>query len=214
MGNRAIPEQEQKFEIVGEHSVSITYDFTGKQIKNHHMIIKCLVCGTERIVLKQNIKDTVCQSEVCRKKIEAYSNTRLYRIWSGIKGRCYCKTQTAYKRYGAKGIKMCDSWKDNYMNFYEWAMSHGYTDELSIDRINSKGNYEPKNCRWATDKQQMANRSNTAFVTVNNETLTLAAWAERLHVPRTRLSAYLSGKLKKTIEEYIQSVINKENDDV
>ena len=109
---------------------------------------------------------------------------------------------------------MCDSWKDNYMNFYEWAMSHGYTDELSIDRINSKGNYEPKNCRWATDKQQMANRSNTAFVTVNNETLTLAAWAERLHVPRTRLSAYLSGKLKKTIEEYIQSVINKENDDV
>jgi len=85
-------------------------------------------------------------------------NTRLYSIWASMKDRCYNKNNTAYKYYGGKNIAICEEWKNNFMNFYNWAMENGYQDDLSIDRINSDGNYEPSNCHWATKKEQTINR--------------------------------------------------------
>lgn len=84
--------------------------------------------------------------------------TRLYVIWSGMKERCFCKTQPRYSCYGGRGITVCDEWKHDFQAFYDWAMSHGYSDDLSIDRINVDGNYEPSNCRWATMTEQANNR--------------------------------------------------------
>ena len=75
---------------------------------------------------------------------------RLYRIWSNIKSRCYNKKVRSYTDYGAKGIKMCDEWLNNYVAFKEWALTHGYQDNLVIDRIDSKKNYCPENCQWIT----------------------------------------------------------------
>lgn len=84
----------------------------------------------------------------------------LYSIWCGIKTRCYNAKAANYKYYGAKGIVMCDEWKNDFMVFYKWAINNGWQPGLTIDRYpNGKGNYEPSNCRIATMKQQAGNRS-------------------------------------------------------
>lgn len=83
--------------------------------------------------------------------------TRLYSIWVGMRVRCYNESRADYKHYGGRGIKICDEW-NTYPVFYEWAMANGYSAELTIDRINCDGNYEPTNCRWATAKEQANNK--------------------------------------------------------
>lgn len=77
---------------------------------------------------------------------------RLYRIWKNISQRCYNKNQPAYKYYGGRGITICDEWR-NYENFKNWALVTGYADNLTIDRINNDGNYEPTNCHWITQSE-------------------------------------------------------------
>lgn len=84
----------------------------------------------------------------------------LYAVWCGIKSRCYNPNTANYKYYGAKGIVMCDEWKNDFKAFYNWAIDNGWQLGLTIDRHpNQKGNYEPSNCRIATMKEQSANRS-------------------------------------------------------
>lgn len=109
---------------------------------------------------------------------------RIYKLWSHLKDRCYCKNNKDYKHYGNRGITICESWKHNFINFYSWALSNGYSDNLSIDRIDVNGNYEPDNCRWVTAKQQARNRRNNKFITYNGETHCISEWAEIIGIER------------------------------
>jgi hypothetical protein len=77
-------------------------------------------------------------------------HTRIYNTWRHMKARCYNTNNKSYHSYGGRGIKVCDEWLDDFMSFYNWAMANGYTDKLTIDRINVDGNYEPDNCQWIT----------------------------------------------------------------
>ena len=102
---------------------------------------------------------------------------RLFKIWSNMKDRCLREKNTAYKDYGGRGITVCQEWMDDFINFYIWAMKNGYKDDLSIDRINVNGNYEPQNCRWITRKEQCFNRRNNHFLTFNGKTQTMKEWS-------------------------------------
>lgn len=102
--------------------------------------------------------------------------TRLYSIWQGMKARCYNPNNTRYNSYGGRGIVICDEWKDDYMAFLKWAMDNGYSDELTIDRKNVNGNYEPGNCQWATSAMQSNNRRSNIDITIGKTTKTLKEW--------------------------------------
>ena len=83
---------------------------------------------------------------------------RIKRIWKNMKSRCGNPNATSYRIYGGRGIAVCDEWKNDFMNFYNWAIANGYSDDLSIDRIDNDKGYCPSNCRWATAKEQRANQ--------------------------------------------------------
>ena len=109
-------------------------------------------------------------------------NTRLYRIWANIKTRCYNENDPHFERWGKRGIKMCDEWRNDFKVFYDWSMSHGYSDELTIDRIDNDGNYEPKNCRWTTIKEQNKNKRNVKYITYAGKTQTIPEWTKELRL--------------------------------
>lgn len=110
------------------------------------------------------------------------SKTRLYRIWQGMKSRCCTSSDGDYSNYGARGIQVCDAWLTSFDVFKDWALANGYTDELTIDRVDVNGPYSPENCRWATVKEQNRNKRDTLFITYNGVTKSASEWAEQLGV--------------------------------
>lgn len=112
--------------------------------------------------------------------------TRLFGIWAGIRNRILNPNNHAYPRYGGRGIKICDEWQE-YIKFKEWALSHGYNEKLTIDRIDVNGDYSPENCRWASYEVQANNSRKNIFWKYKGECLTIAQWAKKLNVNPTRL---------------------------
>ena len=106
------------------------------------------------------------------------SHTRIHQIWLEMKGRCNNKNNARYSRYGGRGIKVCDEWEHDFVSFYNWALSNGYRDELTIDRINNDLGYTPDNCRWVDNKTQARNRSSNVNITIGNSCRTLTEWCE------------------------------------
>jgi hypothetical protein len=120
------------------------------------------------------------------------SATRLYTIWLGMKRRCYSKLSKSYKTYGALDIKVCDEWKNSYLNFYTWAISNGYNDNLTIERRNFNGDYAPENCTWIPNSEQAKNRRNNIYLNVDGEVLTIAECARRKNISRATLKYRIS----------------------
>lgn len=106
--------------------------------------------------------------------------TRLNIIWNDMKQRCFNKNHSFYNRYGGRGITACDEWTADFLVFYNWAMANGYSDKLTLDRIDNDGNYEPANCRWSTRKEQSNNRITNRALEYNGEIRTMSQWADVL----------------------------------
>lgn len=129
---------------------------------------------------------------ICRnyKHGNGNNNYRLFRIWSAMKTRCYNVNCKSYVDYGGRGIKICDEWLNDFAAFEKWSLDNGYTESLSIDRINVNGDYESSNCRWATYEEQAANRRNnrqdTVKITAFGETKAVRNW---LDDPRCKVSS-------------------------
>lgn len=104
------------------------------------------------------------------------SRSRLYMEWNRTKTRCYNKNTHYYKNYGGRGIKVCDEWQ-TYWPFREWALAHGYRDDLTLERIDVNGDYCPENCTWIPMKEQANNKQNSHYITFNGQKKTIAQWA-------------------------------------
>jgi hypothetical protein len=127
-------------------------------------LCKC-ECGNEitaesTSLVMGNKKSCGCLQTERRKEANTdhgYCGTRIHRIWKGMKARCNIKSSTDFKWYGEKGVKVCDEW-DQFPKFLQWAMGNGYSEELTLDRIDPCGNYSPENCRWVTVAEQNMNK--------------------------------------------------------
>lgn len=104
--------------------------------------------------------------------------TRLYRIYRNVLTRCYNSNSAQFHYYGGRNISVCDEWLNDFKSFYDWSMSHGYNDTLTIDRIDNTKGYSPDNCRWVTMQTQSINRRNNHFVTLHDECKPLCEWCE------------------------------------
>lgn len=122
------------------------------------------------------------------------TGTRLHFLWIGMIHRCYTESDTNYYKYGAKGITVCDEWRNSFQAFYEWSMKNGYSDELTIDRIDNDKGYSPDNCRWATVLDQANNRRNVKLYDFNGKQQSLPNWCRELNLNykcvRTRVKVY------------------------
>lgn len=152
---------------------------------NNELLANCLCdCGKEctvpltKLKMQRQISCGCLRNELCGVLSISHgqSNTRLYRIWAGIKTRCYNKNTASYKDYGGRGITVCDEWL-NFKSFYDWAIN-GYSKKLSLDRIDNNLGYFPENCRWSTNKEQCNNNRKTRIITAFGETKALQYWLE------------------------------------
>ena len=134
--------------------------------------------------------------------IHGAKHTRLYKVWCAMRERCNNPHNKRYARYGGRGISVCNEW-DDYRAFREWAEMNGYADGLTIDRIDTDGNYEPSNCRWATRAEQNRNYSRNRMITFNGITMCLTDWADKYGIKRATLAFRLNSG--KTMEQALEN---------
>lgn len=152
-----------EYKVVGKEN--------GKDRRRHFYICKCS-CGEIRSVQRANLINS--KSKSCGHKVKetfvkslykhGLSRDRLFRIYNEMKRRCNNEDCKDYVNYSGRGIRVCDEWLNSFESFREWAIGNGYDKSLTIDRINNDGNYEPKNCRWATVKEQSLNRRSNVLI--------------------------------------------------
>ena len=179
-----------KLEVIGVHD-------TGS--RKTYYVCQC-DCGNVKVVRADSLISGATKSCGCIKKEQEKTNltanhrhkmsgTRIYETWQDMKRRCYNKQNVRYNRYGGRGIKVCEEWLNNFQSFYDWAIRNGYSDDLTIDRIDNDGNYEPSNCRWSTVKEQCNNRSSNINITIGNATKSLMCWCEIFNVDYKKVYA-------------------------
>lgn len=107
---------------------------------------------------------------------------RIYKTLNHMKDRCYNQKCKDYHMWGGRGITICDEWLRDVKSFYDWAMTHGYKDNLTIDRIDNNKGYSPDNCRWVDRKTQARNTRRNRLITINGETKCLVEWCEVFNI--------------------------------
>ena len=140
-------------------------------MKDGHPFWKCKCdCGNVTYKNYWHLVDGHTKSCGCLKRKYTIKNKRIFSIWYNMIDRCRNANRKDAKSYYDKGILVCSEWC-TYENFESWSLENGYADNLTIDRIDSNGNYEPSNCRWITIQEQQKNKCTNVMVTYNGETL-------------------------------------------
>ncbi len=201
-------------ELIGKKFGCYTVIAVGERDKyrNERSYVCRCDCGNESTLTKSKITQREhkccikCRPKYLEKNNGSYihgeSKSQLYHTWEGIISRCYKKYNKRYDCYGERGITVCDEWlgEDGYINFRNWSYANGYVDEkgkngrnkLSIDRIDTNGNYEPNNCRWVDYIVQANNKNTNRLVEYNGEIHTWAEWSRILNVPYHRIQSRIT----------------------
>ena len=159
---------------------------TDKKDKNGKCLYECYcsLCGQTSLFALQNLRRRKTCGCVKPHVKHGLRNHRLYHTWMGMKTRCYNPNSPEYKNYGGRGISICSKWFSDFKVFYDWALSNGYEDALTIERINVNGNYEPSNCTWIPMSEQSNNTRRNNRFTYKGETLNIAQWTKKYNVGR------------------------------
>ena len=174
-------------DLAGQRFGRLTAEYPCGHTKQGSIIWRCKCdCGNETAVVgvlltRGATTSCGCYAREVSSKVHTQhglSNTKLYRIWAGMKSRCRDKTGNHFKTYAARGIAVCDEWENNFSDFYIWALANGYQDGLTIDRIDNGRGYSPANCRWVTEKAQHGNTRNNVMVSYRGENVKLIALSE------------------------------------
>ncbi|NFT07643.1 hypothetical protein FDF26_11310 [Clostridium botulinum] len=173
-------------------------------------VCKCN-CGKVKTVLGEHLRKGRIVSCGCYNKekksnlIHGERHSRIYSIWCDMKYRCSdSNSAKRRKNYYDRGIRVCSEWKDSFETFKKWSMSHGYTDKLTIDRIDVDGNYEPFNCRWVDIKTQDNNKTTNHYVTYKGEKITVAELSEKVGLTYNTLLGRILRNPNKPIEELLE----------
>jgi len=181
----------KKIELMGQTFGRLTVFKEVKKRKNNHVVWLCRCkCGNSKQVRGSGLTSLRTQSCGCYKRertSEAHkihgeagkNETRMYRTWANMIKRC---VGNKLKDYGGRGIEVCEAWK-KFIVFRDWALAHGYREDLEIDRIDNDGNYCPNNCRWTTRKVNARNTSRTKWFTIDGVRISLPEWCERYNMP-------------------------------
>lgn len=175
---------------LGKLTVIEQHGFTKPNKYGHRYAIwycKC-DCGNyvERTsdVLKRGKSSCGCVQEANLKRMSlgnvkhGLSKTRIYGIWKNMISRCYREKDIHYKAYGARGITVCDEWKNDSSKFFEWAFANGYRNDLTIERIDNDKGYCPENCTWIPKEQQSKNKRQNIMITYEGKTMCASDWAK------------------------------------
>lgn len=150
-------------------------------------------CGRLTIARGSHMKSGNVSSCGCKNGniTHGESKTRLYSVWNNMKERCQNPKSKEYHRYGGRGISVCSDW-ERYETFRDWALSNGYAPNLSIDRKNNDGNYDPGNCRWATAREQANNTRRTRLIEFGGQIYSVSEWSRKLGIKQSTLSMRLN----------------------
>lgn len=205
---------------VGEtHGIFYISDALSDKDKYGHWVYDCVCikCGYHKYSHYGAIAGEKSKTHICNHKRAAgnylvygykWNNKRIGHIFRGITRRCYDPHDRAYCWYGAKGIRICDEWIDNPKEFETWALRNGYTDEMTIDRIDSNKNYEPTNCRWIDLISNSKYKTSTKLIDIDGVIHTGREWANECefgcNTINTMLRKYPEDKVKELIRRRVK----------
>lgn len=179
---------------------------SGERAKNGNILWECVCdCGKKRLVLGANLlngqtKSCGCYSTDILKKVSTKhglskvngKKTKLFMTWDAMRQRCTNSNHASYKDYGGRGITVCPEWLNNFKSFYDWSMDNGFSNDLSIDRIDNDKGYSPDNCRWVDAKTQIRNRRNTVTYNWKGSEYTLAELGELTGINKMTIKSRLN----------------------
>ena len=177
-------------DIIGQKFNRLTVVSRAENSRHGNAMWNCLCdCGNMTVVLGSNLRNGEVKSCGCllaeknkARSTHGMTRTKLYQTWANMRRRCTDPKSKSYKDYGMRGIYVCDEWENSFEIFRDWAISHGYSEGLSIDRIDNDGPYAPWNCRWATHQEQDNNRRRCVWISYHGRTQNLMQWCKELNL--------------------------------
>lgn len=160
---------------------------------SRYYLFKC-DCGNIKSIIEYNVRRGATKSCGCYQNDHpshlkyGFSHTRIDNIYRTMIDRCSNPNNNRFYTYGAKGITVCDEWKEDKTKFFEWAFANGYNERLTIDRIDNQKGYSPSNCRWVDYTTQANNKTTNRIIEIDDERHTMAEWARISGTASPRIS--------------------------